>query len=480
MARFYNRALANKHKKSIKLNIITKINFVIFILAIGLLLWALEQANITWFVNKKIINDDFLNKPVKELKVGFVYNPLSYYLSNDGFIGYDYDLSKEFAKYLNVPLNAVVYANENDLLNGLNNDEIDMAASLLLYDEDLLNQYSVSPAYSGGSLQVVYRRGEKRPKNIDDVSKILVSAGSQAYFMLVGDKIDSSKIIAQNKNNEELLFDLSSSSNDDEYAVVSSFDLKTTQSLRSNLNKAFDFTPQAGVHWYFKLNSKYAIKSVDFINSVNNNGMLARLKERYLNYLATNDYVDNRSFLRAIETELPKYLDLFKKYSGELDWQTLAAVSYQESNWNPNAVSPTGVKGMMMLTNDTAKRMGVNDRVDINQSIEGGAKYLMLMRNQLPEGIAENDRLWFALLAYNMGYGHMLDARRLTKKLGQNPNNWIDVKSNLLKLTQKQYYEKLEFGYARGHEALNYVDNIRRYLNILHSYLRVEGDVGQK
>jgi len=145
----------------------------------------------------------------------------------------------------------------------------------------------------------------------------------------------------------------------------------------------------------------------------------------------------------------------------------LAAVSYQESHWNPQAVSPTGVRGMMMLTNSTAKQMKIADRLDPHQSILGGAKYLQRVKKKIPERIQEPDRTWLALAAYNVGWGHLEDARIIAEIQGLNPDSWRDVKECLPLLTQKQWYKRVKRGYARGWEPVRYVENIRSYLDIL-------------
>ncbi|HEH9657338.1 TPA: transglycosylase SLT domain-containing protein, partial [Pasteurella multocida] len=162
------------------------------------------------------------------------------------------------------------------------------------------------------------------------------------------------------------------------------------------------------------------------------------------------------------------------KYKGDLDWRLLAAIAYQESHWNPDATSPTGVRGMMMLTKATAERMRIQDRTDPEQSIKAGSEYLHWLITQMPDTIKEDERIWFALAAYNMGLGHLLDARRLTKSLGGDPDNWLDVKKNLPLLAEKRYYTGLKYGYARGYEAYHYVENIRRYMNSIVHYYRVQ------
>lgn len=127
---------------------------------------------------------------------------------------------------------------------------------------------------------------------------------------------------------------------------------------------------------------------------------------------------------------------------------------------------------MMMLTKNTAQSLGLTDRTDPEQSLSGGARYLQDMMSKVPDTVPENERIWFALAAYNMGYAHMLDARALTAKTKGNPDSWADVKQRLPLLSQKQYYSKLTYGYARGHEAYAYVENIRKYQISLQGYLQ--------
>ena len=148
---------------------------------------------------------------------------------------------------------------------------------------------------------------------------------------------------------------------------------------------------------------------------------MARLEEKYLGHVGAFDYVDTRTFLRAIDDILPDIRPLFERYAAQIDWRLLAAISYQESHWNPQATSPTGVRGLMMLTRNTADSLQVADRLDPEQSIRGGSEYLQRMMEKVPESVPEDERIWFALAAYNMGYAHMLDARKLTQNRAPTP-----------------------------------------------------------
>jgi membrane-bound lytic murein transglycosylase F len=149
----------------------------------------------------------------------------------------------------------------------------------------------------------------------------------------------------------------------------------------------------------------------------------------------------------------------------------LAAQSYQESHWDPRAKSPTGVRGIMMLTQPVAKSLGVTSRLDAKQNIYAGAKYIAKMR-QMFDDVDEPDKTWLALSAYNVGRGHFRDAQSLARKLGKDPEKWVDMKEVLPLLSEKKYYKDLRYGYARGSEPVRYVARIRNYNDLIHEYFK--------
>ena len=177
----------------------------------------------------------------------------------------------------------------------------------------------------------------------------------------------------------------------------------------------------------------------------------------------------SHTFTRNMQRKLPKYKELIQTVAAEyqMDWHLLAAISYQESHWNPLATSPTGVRGMMMLTRATASELKIKDRLNVAQSLRGGARYLKKLKRRLPEDVTEPNRTWLALAAYNIGMGHLEDSRMITKDRGGNPNLWTDVKESLPLLRRRKWYQTVKYGYARGSEPVTYVQNIRRYYNIL-------------
>ncbi|MEN8129083.1 MAG: transglycosylase SLT domain-containing protein [Pseudomonadota bacterium] len=217
-----------------------------------------------------------------------------------------------------------------------------------------------------------------------------------------------------------------------------------------------------------KDNNLYHIATV-FRSRIKKIDSLTKMKNHIYDKAQHLDFVSTLTFINNVLTRLPKYQDLFESAGDEqgLDWRLLAATAYQESLWNPEAVSPTGVRGLMMLTKVTARELEIVDRLDPQQSVAGGARYLSLLESRLPERITSPDRMWMALASYNIGSGHLEDARILTQKFGANPDKWQDVRKHLPLLAHSKWHRQAKRGYARGGEPVQYVRNIRSYFEIL-------------
>ena len=188
-----------------------------------------------------------------------------------------------------------------------------------------------------------------------------------------------------------------------------------------------------------------------------------------------------KTFLNHIATRLPRYQEEFQQAENNtgISWVLLAAMSYQESKWNRHAISPTGVRGLMMLTRSTAADMGIQNRLDPKKSIAGGARYLSHLYKRLPRVPDGLERMRLALASYNVGLGHVKDAQLLGKRLGKNPNSWNDLKDVLPLLAKKQYYKNLPHRYARGWEPVQYVTRIREYRKILDQVVEKDANSQQ-
>ncbi|WP_086110595.1 membrane-bound lytic murein transglycosylase MltF [Xenorhabdus vietnamensis] len=450
-----------------------KINYFVIVI-IALLSAAIIGLNINWS-NKQ---QGLINKIQArgELRISTISSPLIYLNSKNELTGFDYELAKQFADYLGVKLVVKFRSSINQLFDDLENDKADFLAAGLIYNKDRLEQTRTGPAYILVEQQLVYRKGTTRPRSFSDLKgKFIVTAGSAHVSELKKWKEKSYPELTweetSHENTQQLLEQLSEGKID--YTISDSIILALQQRIYPNLAIAFDVNEERPLTWYLKRNGDYSLHSamLDFFNDLAKKNTIAQLQEKYFNHVGSFNYLDTISLIRAIKQRLPTYQTIFQKYAGALDWHLVAAIAWQESHWDPLAISPTGVRGLMMLTRPTAKWAGVTDRLDPEESVRGGVAYLNHLIERMPKSIPEGERIWFALAAYNIGYGHVLDARKLTIEQKGNPNSWVDVKTRLLLLSNKKYYPNTANGYARGHEAYLYVENIKRHYASLEGYL---------
>ncbi|MDE1211547.1 membrane-bound lytic murein transglycosylase MltF [Vibrio aestuarianus] len=425
------------------------------------------------------------------LRVGTINNQLSYYIGPDGPAGLDYELARDFANELGVKLEMKPAYRLSSLFPALKNGEIDMIAAGLSQSTQHLKGFRAGPAYYYVSQQVVYKKGLWRPRNLDQLlakqAELIAENQGNDIFSIVEESHFENTLNAikqahpdfqyrvdRNADVTDLLKQVSEGKL--RFTMADSVEVSLSQRVNPDLAVAFELTEDQPIAWYVKRSedeSLYALM-IEFFGNLKQSGHLAALEEKYIGHVGTFDYVDTRAFIRALDSRLPKWSPLFQKYSDEFDWRLVAALAYQESHWNPRAKSPTGVRGMMMLTLPTARSVDVANRLDPEQSVRGGVEYLRRMVKRIPDSISEHEKIWFALASYNVGYGHMMDARRLTKLQSANPDSWTEVKERLPLLRQKKYFSQTRYGYARGDEAKAYVENIRRY------YQSIIGHVDQQ
>lgn len=258
---------------------------------------------------------------------------------------------------------------------------------------------------------------------------------------------------------------------DVELALIDRALLKIALNYYPNLQTGVVVGKPSPITWLFPATAPGELleNAEAFFKKSRKNGLLKRLEDRYLGNATRLTQGDVVRFITSIETILPKYRKLFQaaQMASGLDWRLIAAVAYQESQWDPLATSPTGVRGMMMLTEETADRLGVKNRLDPNEAIPAGARYLSYLRTALTATAPDPDSYWLALAAYNIGPGHFNAARRIARQVKKNPDSWYEMKEVLPLLAQPQYYESLISGRGRGGEAVIMAENVRMFFGIL-------------
>ncbi len=402
-----------------------------------------------------------------------VNGPLTYYLGPEGPTGFQYDLAKIFADRHGLEIEVVLAENSGEALKKLKAGEGQIAAGVIITPRRG-EQLTFSVPIVKTSAQLVYRQGGSRPDSLSDLSRDLLEVNpDSSYAELLtqasGDNPDLNWVENQFANDEELLHRVATGEID--YTLADARLVRITQRYHPNLKVAFDVGEPQWVAWAYTQETEPRLKSLadEFLLSFKSTEEYSRIYDRHFGHVDNLGYVDAITLARDVRNKLGLYQKHFKRYAEEnrLDWRLLAAVGYQESHWNPYATSPTGVRGLMMLTNATANYLNIPDRLDPVQSIEGGARYLRELIDRLPPEIEEPDRTWMALATYNLGYGHLIDIRKITLQRGGSPNHWPDIRENLPLLMQSRWYSRTKYGYARGREAVKYVGNIRSYYDIL-------------
>ena len=396
------------------------------------------------------------------------------YRDPNGLTGMEYELARGFAERLGVELRLLEVDGTSDLKYAVRRGKADLAASALLAGHDGDQALRYSTPYQNVDTLVMYRLGDQRPAEITDLigKEVLVRAGSRHADMLVAAQLDHPELSfeqVENATAEQLLALVEQG--DGDYALINSNAYAIHRSLFPDLASGFTLSVDQGLAWAFRANDDRSLylAAQRFLTQAKADGTTTRLANRFYGHVDQFNLYAARSFIRHMDDRLPSYTAQFQEASVDagFDWRLLAAMAYQESLWDAQAISPTGVEGLMMLTNRTAREMGVSDRTDPAQSIRAGAAYLRKLHDRIPDRIQEPDRTWMALAAYNMGMGHLEDARVLTERQGDNPDLWQDVKTRLTLLDDPAYVNQLRYGAAPGGQAAVYVRHIRRYYDLL-------------
>jgi membrane-bound lytic murein transglycosylase F len=409
-----------------------------------------------------------------ELRVITRNSPTTFYTGANGAEGPEYDLVTGFATFIGVELKLETADRFADLIGAVESGRAHMAAAGLTVTPERAARVDFGPVYHDVKQLLIYKLGTGKPRTVEDLlgKKLEVVSGTSYVETLKNIQGLHPELVWTENPHADLAELLVSVSNQEiDYTIADSSLFKVYRNYVPEIRKGFELTMGDSLAWAFpKRHDRSLIERAEkYVEFIENNGDLDRIKDRYYAHTRRFDYVGTRRFIRDYNSILPRYRQLFEQTAetANVDWRLLAAIGYQESHWDPMAVSPTGVRGIMMLTSNTANVVGVDDRIDPAQSILGGAKYLERIKQRFPETTKEPDRTWFALASYNVGYGHVQDARTITEQMGKEPDLWAHVKDSLELLTQHNWYSKTKHGYARGWEPVMYVENIRNYYDIL-------------
>ncbi|MCP4486988.1 MAG: membrane-bound lytic murein transglycosylase MltF [Gammaproteobacteria bacterium] len=402
----------------------------------------------------------------------------TYYLDIDGPNGFEYQLARWFSESIGVEAGFITVSQFSDLYTELLFGTGDIVAAGLSENESKFSSMvNYGPRYYEVKSQVLYRNNnadKNRPRSIEDIAgaSLHILRGSSQSALLHRLKDQHSELVwseVDDITSDELVERADTGQAD--YIMADSHDIALQRRFFPELRIAFELGEARQLRWAYNQHEDDSLKmAIDgFFVKIEADGRLEQLIHRHYSHVAKFNYSDIQTFTHHMQTRLPRYQAMFEVAADEvgIDWRLLAAIGYQESLWNARAKSPTGVRGLMMLTQITARQMKVKNRLDAEQSIDGGARYFKSIYNRVPDRITVPDRTWFALASYNVGSGHVEDARKITETQGGDPDKWIDVKKSLPLLARKKWYKGTKYGYARGWEPVKYVENIRQYYEYL-------------
>ncbi len=414
-------------------------------------------------------NDYYRILQNNEIKIVTRFGPSDYYEIKSEENGYTYDVMKGFADFIGVKLTVITMDSLEDAINALNNREVDILANM-----GVTNNVKTSYAYNKVNQYIVYNsKYTPKPDEINDlngndieiIDSIIIKNNLDSFLK----PINVNLVISKEKNIGEIINLIKD--NKIKYTVVNNNELAIFNKYFPEIKIGFKIGENIPSTWAIPENTNHQLeeKLSEYFTQILKTNKLKKFYTKHFTGKIQYTFVGTRSFLADFLNVFPLYEFYFKKYAKlyNHDWRLLASIGYQESKWDKDAVSYTGVRGLMMLTKNTSKEMNVEDREDPIQSIEGGAKYLKKMLKSLPDNINNNDKIWYAIASYNIGFRHIEDAMKMADNEGVNSGNWYLLEPYILRLSQSKYYKNTKYGYARGWETLKYVQNIRQYYDIL-------------
>ncbi|MGM0774680.1 membrane-bound lytic murein transglycosylase MltF [Marinobacter sp.] len=399
----------------------------------------------------------------------------TYYLDrHENPSGPEYSLIRQFAKSKGWEVNWTMHESTAAVLEALESGNTHIAAAGLTHLPSRTEHFVRGPAHTEIIEQLVCHRDMRpMPRTPDAMAGVGITVTAEASYVETLDRlarehegIEFSE--DENRTTEILLSDVAEQSID--CTVADSNIVQVMRRHFPHLEVAMNLNTGNNLGWYLPTGSEsLAGTARQWMNSPAGDEAIGYMESRYYAYIGEFDFVDLRALNRRISDRLPNFIERFDQAEATtgMPADLLAALSYQESHWDPSAVSPTGVRGIMMLTQNTAQSLGVTNRLDPAAAIDGGARYLADRHRRLPDTIPEPDRTFLALASYNIGRGHLLDARQLARELGKNPDSWDDMKEVLPLKADKRYYPSTRYGYARGYEPVHYVQRIRNYRDVI-------------
>jgi len=459
------------------------------LIGVGVLFAApLTWWSVTWFPEDRParlkaidVSDAFRHTPQLQqvrgrgvLRVATLIEPTLYIPDSYRPQGLEYDLSQRFADRLGVEVEYHVMPSIDAAYAALEENRVDLAAAGLQVDPARQTRFRYGPPYLTVSRKLLHATERDAPASLSDLDgeTVALPAGSGTRHWLERQMAADRRLrLAIREEPDKLALLQGIRQGRIDYAITLSHIALLTHKLSDEVAIASSVGAPVSLAWAFSRRADTSLyhEARVFFAEIRRQRELKSLVDRHYAQFERLDESLSRRFLSDLETRAAPYLATFRR-AGErydIDWRLLAAVGYQESKWRPDAVSHQGAYGLMQIILPTARGLGLKDPTNPVSNIMAGAKYIAQLRDQVPEESTEPDRTYLAMAAYNVGIGHLKDALELTREQSGDPTSWPDVRPRLLQLADPAIYRDLRYGYARGSETVNYVENIRAFHDLM-------------
>jgi membrane-bound lytic murein transglycosylase F len=403
----------------------------------------------------------------------------TYYIYREEPHGFEYELAKEFARELGVDLKVVVpgWIEMFDMLAGGKGDLIAAGVTILPSRQKLVD---FSAPYMEVHQEIIVHRNNRDIRTEEDLSgrTVQVRAGTsyQKRMSEIKEKgVDLEIVAIPDIPTEELIEKVAEG--EIEVTVADSNIALLNRRYYPGIRIAFPVSEKQSLGWAVRKGNETLLEEINrFLSRAMEDGTYQRIYDHYYDNRVILGPVDIGNFEEKIRTRFPRYEEMIRRESEAqgFDWRLIAAMIYQESHFNPRARSYTGVRGLMQVTLATAAEMGIENRMDPEDSIRAGVRYLANLRDRFEKLGDEREKILFALASYNVGYGHVRDAQKLAARKGLAIDTWSSLKKVLPLLSRPEYYRELPHGYARGNEPVRYVQHILTYYDILRNDTRLQ------
>jgi membrane-bound lytic murein transglycosylase F len=396
----------------------------------------------------------------------------AYYIDGDAQAGFEYELASEFADFIGVQLE-VTTPEWSEMIPALRNRTGDFIAAAFTNIEARRERVDFTDPYMIVRQHVIVHASNYAVRRMADMFGMTVHVRKDTSYEsrlreLEAGGLQIDIVTHENTPTDELIRAVHAE--EIQATVADTHVGRLNRRYYPDVRMALAISGPQALAWAVRPNSEALRSAMNrFFAQAKESGVYYQIYDRYYGNIEVFDYVDIKYFHRRVKSRLPEYQDIFRREARRygFDWRLIAAMAYQESHYHPLATSYTGVRGLMQVTLDTAREMGIQNRLDPAQSIHAGVKYLATLRARFDEIDDDRDRTLFAMAAYNIGFGHVRDAQRIARSEGLDPNRWSSLEETLPLLSMPEHYRDTRYGYARGREPVRYVNRILTYYDIL-------------